>query len=457
MERSTVRAETMLGRAALLVAALLLALGLLGSKAAQAAVGEVRLLTVDGVIGPLTAQYVTREIQEASQARAAAVVVRLDTPGGLDQSMRAITQAMLNAPVPVVVYVAPPGARAASAGMFVTIAAHVAAMAPGTNIGAAHPVGIGGETGEVMESKAVNDAAALARAIAVARDRNASWAERAVRESVSITAEEALEQNVVDLIAEDLPTLLERIDGRTVPTTAGPVVLRTAGAPVVERPLSLLERIVQTITDPNIAYLLFTVGMIGIVAELYNPGSLVPGIAGAIALILAFVAFGNLPINWAGVLLLLLAVGLFVGELYTAGVGVLGVGGVVAFVLGSLLLFTPFTPPSPATPRLRVDPWLVALLSGVVAGLVLFVLRAVRQTRQVPVSIGPEALVGRVGLATTDLAPVGVVRVDSETWSAEALDPPVAAGESVEVVAVQGVTLYVKQAPPRHGPGAGRE
>jgi membrane-bound serine protease (ClpP class) len=295
-----------------------------------------------------------------------------------------------------------------------------------------------------MAEKLANDAAALARAIATVRGRNAEWAERAVRESVSITAEEALDQGVIDLVAGDLPELLAEIDGRRVVTTAGEVTLRTAEATVVERPMTLPERILQTIADPNIAYILFTIGVIGLIAELYNPGMLFPGITGAISLILAFVAFGNLPIGWAGVLLLLLAIGLFVAELYTEGIGILAVAGLVAFVLGSLMLYTPLTPISPAMPEVRVSPWLMATVAAGIAAFFVFVLRALLQARRAPVATGIEALVGRVGVATSELAPTGTVRVDSELWSAVAEGRPIGKGEEVQVVGVEGAILRVR-------------
>jgi len=415
-------------------------------RMAMAASGEVRVLTIDGAINPLTARYLERGLREARDSRAAAVVVRLDTPGGLETSMRKMTAAMLASPVPVVVYVSPPGARAASAGMFLTIAAHVAAMAPGTNIGAAHPVASGGgKMDAVMEGKVTNDAAALARSLAGARGRNVKWAEEAVRRSVSITAEEALKLNVIDLVAADLPQVLARINGREVVTASGKVTLQTAQAPLRERPMSWPERILMALADPNIAYILFTLGSIGLIAELYNPGSIFPGVTGAVCLILAFAVFGSLPINWAGVLLLLIAMGLFAAELAAPGVGFFAVSGTAAFVLGSLLLFTPFSTPSPVFPNVRVNPWLIAGTTISLAAFFLVALRAVMKTRNAPVTTGIEALLGQQGTALSALAPEGTVRVGSEVWSARAEGGPVAAGEAVQIVNVEGVTLRVKR------------
>lgn len=407
---------------------------------------EIRVLTIEGVINPLTARYLERELREAVDARAQLVVLRLDTPGGLESSMREMTRAIMASRVPVAVYVTPSGARAASAGMFLTIAAPVAAMAPGTNIGAAHPVGIGGgEADSVMTGKVVNDAAALARSLATERGRNAKWAEAAVRQSASITATEALDQRVIDLVATDLDDLLRQLDGRQLVTSAGAVTLNTTGAKVVEQPMRFGERLLHVITDPNIAYLLFTLAMVGLVAELYHPGLIFPGLTGAVSLILSLVAFDSLPINWAGVLLLLISVALVIAELHTQGGGVLGVGAIVAFVLGSLLLYQPFGAQSPTAPAVRVNPWLVAAMTAGMAAFFGLVIRALVRAQRAPVVTGPQALIGRVGIALTNLEPSGRVRVDGEVWSAVAQYGAVRVGEEVEVADVEGVTLYVRR------------
>ena len=411
----------------------------------SAEVGAIHVLTVEGVINPVTARYLARTLDEAANTQAGLVVINLNTPGGLESTTREIVQRFLSSPVPVAVYVSPPGARAASAGMFITIAANVAAMAPGTNVGAAHPVGLGGETDPVAAEKLVNDTAALARGIADVRGRNAEWCEAAVRESVSATAEEALALGVIDLVAADFDTLLGQLDGRVVTTPVGERALDTVGAQVVERPMTLPERIVHTITDPNIAYILFTIGVIGIVAELLDPGALFPGIVGGVALILAFVAFGNLPVSWAGIILIALAIGLFIADLSTEGIGVLAALGLVAFVLGSLLLYTPVAPTSPAMPEVRVSPWLVAAMALIFGGFFVVALRALLRARRAPVTTGIEALVGQIGTATSSLTPAGVVRLDGENWSAVSVEGNVRAGESVEVVGVAGVSLRVRR------------
>ena len=288
--------------------ALLLLTGL--PALAQPDEGPVIVIEVQGVINPLTAQYLDRTLRLADQRAARVVVLLLDTPGGLESAMREMVQALLESPLPTVVYVTPRGARATSAGLFITLAADVAAMAPATHIGAAHPVSLGGEVeiGETMEEKMTSDAAALVRSVAVARGRNAEWAERAVRENLSVTADEALEQGIIDLIAHDLDDLLRQIDGRSVTMAWGTVVLRTVGAPVERHPMNLIERFMHIISDPNIAYLLLSIGTLCLMAELSDPGLGVPGVASAVCFILAFMALGSLPVNWAGVALLALAV-----------------------------------------------------------------------------------------------------------------------------------------------------
>src|SRR5262245_6913209 len=292
----------------MVLAVLTLAIALL-DPAPAAAAPPVAMVDIDGAITPVTARLLTAAIDRAKAEQAQALIVRLNTPGGLERSMRSMAQTILNSEIPVIVYVAPTGARAASAGVFITLAAHIAAMAPATNIGAAHPVAIGGDTGKEMGKKIENDAAAFARTLATERGHNVDWAERAVRSSVSITEREALKLKVVDLIAESVPDLLAKVDGRTVKTARGPVTLETRGAVVKLIENRFRDRLLALITDPNIAYILMMVGMLGIFFELQNPGAILPGVIGGIALILAFFAFQSLPINWAGVLLILFGVG----------------------------------------------------------------------------------------------------------------------------------------------------
>lgn len=410
--------------------------------------GSVRVVELEGVVSPIVARYFSRALEQATADGDAAIVLRIDTPGGLLDATREMTQAMLGARVPVITWVGPSGARAASAGMFLLIGGHVAAMAPGTHVGAAHPVQAGGETPEgAMGEKAVNDAAAMARALARERGRDAAWAEEAVRKSVSATSDEALARGVVDLLAPDLDALLDRVHGRTVSTTAGELRLETRGVAIVRAPMSLPERLLQAILHPNIAYLLFTLGLIGLAAELYNPGMLFPGIAGGISLLLAFTAFGVLPVSWTGVALVVVGVALLGVELLTEGVGLLGAGGVVAFVAGSLFLYRPSDPLEPAPRDLRVSGWLVGLVAAVLVGFLVVVGRALVRSSRRRVVTGTEALLGRTGVAASDLVPTGTVVLDREQWSAVSEGGPVPRGAPVRVLGVTGVQLRVERAP----------
>jgi membrane-bound serine protease (ClpP class) len=417
----------------------------LGAGYAQAQEQTVHVLEISGVINPPVANYLNRALSNAAAQKARLVVIKLDTPGGLDTSMRLMTQAILASPVPVAVYVTPPGARAASAGLFILAAAHVAAMAPSTNTGAAHPVGLGGNADDVAAAKAVNDAAATIRALARERGRNAAWVEQAVRESVSVTEQEALELKVIDLVAEDLDDLLRQIDGRTIQTAAGPVTLEAATAPRNDVPMTLAERILHVISDPNIAFILLSVGSIGIIAELYNPGALIPGIAGVISLILAFFSLGNLPTNWAGVALIILATVLLIAELNTEGIGILGVGALVAFFLGGLMLFQPFSPESPALPDLRVSPWLLGVVTAGMGAFIFMVLAQVIRARRAPLLTGREQFAGQTAQVRETLNPRGRVRFGSQIWFAEVRTGQVVpAGETVRIVDVEGLTLIVE-------------
>ena len=420
-------------------AALFLAVFALSSPALAAA--PVAMIDLDGAITPVTARLLTAAIERAQTERAQALIVRLNTPGGLERSMRSMAQAILNAEIPVIVYVAPTGARAASAGVFITMAAHVAAMAPATNIGAAHPVTIGGgDTGKEMGKKIENDAAAFARSLAAERGRNVDWAEKAVRASVSVTEREAVKLKVVDLVADSVPDLLAKIDGRTVKTARGPVTLATRDALVKPIEVRFRDRFLALITDPNVAYILMMVGMLGIFFELQNPGVVLPGVIGGISLILAFFAFQSLPINWAGVLLILFGVTLLIAEIKVVSHGVLTAGGVVAMVLGSFMLYE-----APEV-GFRVS-WTVILPTvGATAGLVVWAVSAgVRAMMKSPVT-GASGMIGRVVVARSALGPEGQVQVDGEIWRAVSEGEAIPAGEKVRVTAVDGLTLKVSRA-----------
>jgi membrane-bound serine protease (ClpP class) len=425
---------------------LALLLGLAGSALAQTSAGQtVVILEVRGVIDPVVAQYLKRGLDTANSTNAQLVVILLDTPGGLDTAMREIVQAILNSDIPIVIYVEPSGARAASAGVFITMAAHVAAMAPGTNIGAAHPLALG-QQGEILaslEDKLTNDAVAYLQAIAQQRNRNADWAEAAVRRSASLTAQQAVDRRVVDLVATDLADLLSQLDGRQVATRSGDKWLELAAVPPVQQPMTWLEAIAHGLVDPNIAYILLSLGTIALIAEFYNPGAVLPGVTGVICLILAFIALGNLPVNWGGIALIGLAFFLFILDLKVTGFA-LSVAGAISFVLGSLFLFSPFVPSSPTLPRLSISPWLLVLMTLLLVGFFSFAMTAGLRAQQQKVLMGRGRLIGVRGTALSELAPEGVVQVQSETWTAVAPDL-IRAGEMVEVVDSDGLNLQVRR------------
>jgi membrane-bound serine protease (ClpP class) len=417
---------------------ILLGLLLLSSSASSAANSElVYVATYEGVINPVAAEYINHVLTEAQEGTAAAVVIRLDTPGGLDTSMRLIIKDITSSPVPVIVYVAPSGGRAASAGVFILYAAHIAAMAPSTNVGAAHPVAMGGgEMDAVMKEKVENDAAAYIKSIAEKRGRNIKWAEEAVRKSVSVTEKEALGLKVIDLIADDVPSLLAAVDGRQVITGAGKIVLHTKGALLKELPMGWRLEALKALSDPNIAFLLMTLGTIGLLAELYNPGAILPGIVGAISLILAFYSLQTLPVNYAGVLLIILGIALFILEIKVTSYGLLSLGGLASLIFGALLLVRT------DAPFLRVSLAFI-IPTAVLLGMVLMTLTwiAVKTQRRHSVT-GAEGMVGTIALAKTDVAPRGRVFVHGEIWDAVS-DEPIREGEEARIKAVSGLTLKV--------------
>jgi len=392
---------------------------------------------LDGAIGPSTAEFVGRVLDEAEAVGATCVVLEMDTPGGLDAAMRRMVKRILGAGVPVVGYVSPPGSRAASAGAFLIQSAHIAAMAPGTNIGAAHPVQMGGAIPDTtLAAKAVNDAAAYIRSLAERRGRNADWAERAVRESISITAREAAEEHVVDLVAPTFAALLDSLDGREVETVSDVHRLLTAEAEVVDVAMGIRESLLSRISDPNVAYILMILGIYGLMFEFYSPGAIVPGVVGSICLVLAFYAFQALPVNYAGLLLVLLSVVLFILEIKVTSYGVLSIGGVVALVLGSTMLYR-----SPGN-ILRVS-W-GAIVPAAAASVLFFafaVSMGVRAQGLRPRG-GADELVGQTGVARTDLGADGTVFVCGEYWQATS-SVPVRAGQEVRVAAVEGSHLRV--------------
>jgi membrane-bound serine protease (ClpP class) len=397
---------------------------------------KVVALGLSGVVDPFEASYIQGGIREASAENASAVVLTIDTPGGLDSSMRTITQAILNSPVPVITYVSPQGARAASAGTFILLSGSVAAMAPGTNVGAAHPVGV---SGAIEQSKVLNDAVATIRSIAEARGRNPDWAERAVRASVSISAEEALKLHppVIDLIAPNLNTLLQGVDGRKVPVgSSGSTTLHTAGAQLEAKSMGLGARILHSLLSPDLAFIFFYLGIgLIVLGFLHHPISLVFGV---LSLIGAFVSFGMLPVQIVGVALLLASAIFFLLELKAPGIGAFTTLGVITLVLGGLFLF------NPSVPNARVSPGVIVPVALAAVGFFGFAVRAALRVRRRPPSMRIQNLIGREGVVTTALTPRGVVHVSSESWTADSVAGSIPKGQRVRVVATDGLRLRVE-------------
>ena len=398
----------------------------------------IRVVTIRDPITPVTARLLQRNLEEAARQAESLLLVELDTPGGLDTAMRDIIKGLFASPVAVVVYVAPAGARAASAGALICLAADFCAMAPGTNIGAAHPVTLGEKADPTMEAKLVNDAEAYAETIANKRGRDATLARRMVRDSLSLSAEKALEGKVTDLIAADRAELLHQLEGRQVMREGQAFVLQLQGARVIEAKMTTAERILTVISNPNVAYMLLMLGMLGIFFEISSPGAILPGVIGAISLILASFAFQALPVNYAGILLILLALILFIAEIKIVSYGMLTVGGMIAMALGSLLLFD-----SPE-PWLRLS-WQVSLLMVLVTAgfFALVVSKALVAQRRRPTT-GREGLIGEEGSAQSAIDPTGKIFVRGEYWEARS-DVPIAAGDKVVVEAVEGMRLKVKR------------
>jgi membrane-bound serine protease (ClpP class) len=423
---------------ALLALTLTALLAPLASAGPAKAPSEVLVVKVKSPIHPVSAELIADAIQEADKRGSAAVIVELDTAGGLMSSTRDITTAILGARTPVVIYVAPSGAQAASAGFFILMSADVAAMAPGTNAGAAHPVdGSGKDIGGTMGRKVEQDAAANVRSLAVRNGRNVALAEAAVLQSRSFTAGEALQEHLIEIVAADVPALVRALDGRVIHRGANAVTLRTAGAAVRPFDVSPLRALLGVIADPNITYLLLGLGWLGLLFELMHPGAVLPGVVGAIFLVLAFYGLSVLPVNYAGLALILLAVIFFILEIKLPSYGGLTIAGVACLVLGSLMLFK--TP----EPALRVSVELIAMISAFTLLVVGFLVFMSLRARRMPVRSGVEGMIHEIGVARSPLNPRGKVLLQGEIWDAVA-DEPVEMGEAVEVMAVRNLTLAVR-------------
>lgn len=440
-----------------LAGGLLFAVAPAGAAPARQAGPVVKVLNFDAEVNPITAGYVRRGIADAQRIGAAALVLEINTPGGLMSSMDEITQMIINSPVPVIAYVTPSGARAASAGVFITYACHVAAMAPATNIGSAHPVDAGGggaqpdttpaesNSDEQLFRKITNDAVARIRNYAELRGRNADWAEQAVRESVNVGATEALQLHIVDLIAPDLPTLLDQVDGRAVTMAGGAkLTLHTKGALPQDNPLTWVEQFLLLLANSQVAFLLLSTGSLAITVELFNPGSVFPGVIGVILVLLAFVSLGTLPVNGAGLAFIIFAFVCFVADIFVSAHGILTAGGILSLMLGGLLLIDPTQAPGiegvPATTA-------VGTALGI-GGVFFFAIYKVVQLRRRPPASGRESFVGREAQTRQPLDPTGMVYLNGELWQATSMDGPIPAGRLVRVVGIDGLLLRVVSVPP---------
>lgn len=397
----------------------------------------IYVATIDGIIEPMSASYIVRCLEIAG-TESSPLIIELDTPGGLDEAMREIVKAILNANVPVIVYVTPSGGRASSAGVFITLAANIAAMTPGTNIGAAHPVAIGGEVDEEMAEKVVSDAVTYIKSIAEKRGRNIEWAEKAVKKSASLTEREALEAGVIDLVVQSREELIAEIDGMEVELPYAKQIIETEGRKVVEIPRTFRERFFSILANPNLAYIFLMLGIYGLIFEFSRPGTFIPGVAGAIFLILAFLAFRILPINYAGLALILLSAIFFILEVLTPVYGPLAIGGVISLILGSIMLI-----PSDAD-FFRISIPLIITTTILIAGFFLFAFGMAFKTLRKRPSTGRQGIMGEIGRVRTRIDKEGVVFVSGELWKATS-DEVIEEGEKIEVVDVDKLTLKVKR------------
>ncbi|MFQ5602049.1 MAG: nodulation protein NfeD [bacterium] len=404
----------------------------------------VHIIKVESIITPISAEFIVKSIEKAENQNAVCLIIELDTPGGLLESTRQITKSFLASNIPIILYVSPSGARAASAGVFIAYAAHLAAMAPSTNIGAAHPVNLGGgsDSSSVMTDKITNDAVAQIKTLAERSGRNVEWAEKAVRESVSITEKEALELNVINYISPSIDSLLQQIDGTKVKVAHGEATLTTKAARLLYREMNFRYRILEKISNPNIAYILMMLGIYGIFFELSNPGAIFPGVVGVIFLILAFFALQTLPINYAGLLLIIFAIVLFILEVKITSFGLLTIGGIISMILGSLMLIE--QPPDNFAPVLAISLSLIITVVILTAAFFIFAFSMAVKTHRTKVATGKAGIVGEKGVAHSKIAPEGNVSIHGEIWKAIS-DQTIKKGEKVRVVSVDGLVLKVEK------------
>lgn len=402
---------------------------------------KIYLLTIDGAINPASTEYIQEGIKAAVDDDAECVIIKLNTPGGLLKSTRVIVTEFLQAKIPIVVYVHPQGSQAASAGVFVTMAAHIAAMAPGTNIGAAHPVSLEGQQDSIMMEKATNDAAAFIRTISEKRNRNIEWGEDAVRKSLSITETEALEKNVIDIVATSVDDLIQKLDGRKVETIEGEKEINSVGAEIIPYDMSFKHKLLNTLSDPNIAYILFMLGLYGLLFELYNPGSIFPGVVGGICIILAFYSFHTLPINYAGLALIIFAIILFILEIKVVSHGILTIGGTISLILGSIMLID-----SDSTLEFVKISWqIIALFVVLTVVFFVFAIGLGIKAQRKKVTTGIEGLLLEEGFVVSDLKPIGTIQIHGEIWNAESVEGKISKGHRVKVLEVNNLTLKVRK------------
>jgi membrane-bound serine protease (ClpP class) len=402
---------------------------------------EVMVLSVDGTINPSSAEYISSGIKRAYERNAECLIIKLNTPGGLLKSTRIIVTSLLDSKIPVAVFVYPGGAQAASAGVFITLAANIAAMAPGTNIGAAHPVTLQGEQDSIMNEKATNDAAAFIRTISEKRARNIRWAEDAVRKSLSITETEALKENVIDTIAISVEDLLVKIDGKEISLPSGKKVLDTKNTEVINVEMSFKQKILDLLSDPNIAYIFLMIGIYGILFELYNPGAIFPGVIGGISLIVAFYSMHTLPVNYAGLALIIFAVILFIAEIKVISHGILTIGGIISLILGSIMLINTET----SLEVIKISWQVILVIVVLTAAFFIFAIGFGIKAQSRKPTTGTEGIIGEIGEAFSDLEPEGQVRIHGELWNAESLDGTVSKGTKVKVTQISNLKLMVRK------------